>query len=156
MSDGEVSEKLLSDAFADRKTGRRVLQDMAKVNPTLVQWLAAFAFAQRILHSVQRLLHLQGSKEIHELQENYLGVRLIGISRSVSRRICAVSGTAGNGSCSSPRATVFSSLMARCWQTVKTNNPDVPTRLSSMCRRSRSGSTEKPRRNFCVAIRRKP
>ena len=74
MSDSEVTEELLANAFADRKTSRRVLQDMSKVNPTLVQRLAAFT--EKILHSAQRLLHLQDSKAVSELQGKYPGVRL--------------------------------------------------------------------------------
>ncbi|MBQ7478457.1 MAG: hypothetical protein IJT01_06120 [Selenomonadaceae bacterium] len=86
MSDSEVAEELLADAFADRKTGRRVLQDMAKANPTLLQRLAAFT--QRILHGARRFLHLRDSKETRELQEKYPGVRLTdGQFRDFSERI---------------------------------------------------------------------
>lgn len=74
MSDDDVTEELLANAFADYKTGRRVLQDMAKVNPALVQRLAAFT--QKILHSAQRLFHLREGKSAQELRENYPGVCL--------------------------------------------------------------------------------
>ncbi len=93
MSDGEVAEELLANAFADRKTGRRMLQDMAKANPTLVQRLAAFT--QRILQNARRLLHLQDSKDIRELQEKYPGVRLTDrqfrdFSERITENLCSL------------------------------------------------------------------
>ena len=93
MSDGEVAEELMADAFADRKTGRRMLQDMAKANPTLVQRLAAFT--QRILQNARRLLHLQDSKDICELQEKYPGVRLTDrqfrdFSERITENLCSL------------------------------------------------------------------
>ena len=86
MSEGEVVEELLADAFADHKTGRRLWQDMAKVNPTLVKQLVAFT--QKILYSAQRLLHLREGKETEELREKYPGVRLTDAQfRDFSERI---------------------------------------------------------------------
>ncbi len=93
MSDSEVAEELLADAFADRKTGRRAWQDMAKTNPTLAKRLAAFA--QKILHSARRLLHLQDSRTAHELREKYPGVRLTDrqfqdFSERITENLCSL------------------------------------------------------------------
>lgn len=93
MSDDEVTEELLANAFADYKTGRRVWQDMAKVNPTLVQRLAAFT--QKILHSAQRLLHLREGKSAQELRENYPGVCLTDrqfrdFSERIAKNLCSL------------------------------------------------------------------
>ena len=113
MSDGEVTEELLANAFADHKTARgqerrllapapalahpvrcrRILQDMAKVNPTLVQRLAAFT--QKILHSAQRLFHLREGKSAQELRENYPGVCLTDrqfrdFSERIAENLCSL------------------------------------------------------------------
>ena len=93
MSDGEVAEELLANAFADHKIGRRILQDMAKANPTLVQRLAAFT--QKILQSAQRLLHLREGKSSQGLLENYPGVCLTDrqfrdFSERIAENLCSL------------------------------------------------------------------
>ena len=42
MTDAKVREEMLADAFADFKTGRRILEEMADKKPTLAEKVVAF------------------------------------------------------------------------------------------------------------------
>ena len=55
LSDSKVVEEMLADAFADLKTGRKILQDMADKKPTLANKI--ITFAKKILDCAKKFLH---------------------------------------------------------------------------------------------------
>jgi len=54
LSDSKVVEEMLADAFADLKTGRKILQDMAEKKPTLANKI--ITFAKKILDCAKKFL----------------------------------------------------------------------------------------------------
>ena len=54
FSDSKVIEEMLADAFADLKTGRKILQDMAEKKPTLANKI--IAFTKKILDCAKKFL----------------------------------------------------------------------------------------------------
>ena len=61
MSKSKAMEEMLADAFADMKTGRRVIAEISKENQSLADKLAAFT--QKLLDGVKKFFT---AKEVHE------------------------------------------------------------------------------------------
>jgi hypothetical protein len=61
MSKSRAMEEMLADAFADMKTGRRVIDKISAENRSLADKLAAFT--QKLLDGVKKFFH---TKEVHE------------------------------------------------------------------------------------------
>lgn len=98
MSDGEVMEELLADAFADSKIGRRTWQHTAEKNPTLVRRLTAYI--QKILRSAQRFFR-HGHEISQQGKEDYPGVRLTDkqfrdFSMRMAENLCSLCDIQGN------------------------------------------------------------
>ena len=55
LSDSKVVEEMLADAFADMKTGRKILQDIAEKKPTLANKI--ITFTKKILDCAKKFLH---------------------------------------------------------------------------------------------------
>lgn len=53
--------EMLADAFADMKTGRRVMEEISKENRSLADKLAAFA--QKLLDGVKNFFKAKGVQE---------------------------------------------------------------------------------------------
>ena len=68
MSKSKVMEEMLADAFADMKTGRRVLEKISKENRSLAGRLAAFT--QKLLDGVKKFFKAK------EVREKYPAVTL--------------------------------------------------------------------------------
>ena len=68
MSKSRVMEEMLADAFADMKTGRRVLEKISKENRSLADRLAAFT--QKLLDGVKKFFKAK------EVREKYPAVTL--------------------------------------------------------------------------------
>lgn len=61
MSNAAVVEEMLADAFADMKTGRRVIEKMAEENPGLAKKFAAFT--KKLLAGVKKFLKAKDTAE---------------------------------------------------------------------------------------------
>ena len=61
MSESKIKEEMLADAFADMKTGRRIVEEMAKENESLASKLKEFT--KKLLNGVQKFFK---SKEVQE------------------------------------------------------------------------------------------
>ena len=68
MSKTKAMEEMLADAFADMKTGRRVIEEILKENHSLADKLAAYT--QKLFDSVKKIFH---SKKV---REKYPAVKL--------------------------------------------------------------------------------
>ena len=68
MSKSKAMEEMLADAFADMKTGRRVIEEISKKNRSLADKLATFA--QKLLDGVKKFF------KAREVREKYPAVTL--------------------------------------------------------------------------------
>lgn len=68
MSKSKVMEEMLADAFADMKTGRRVIEEISKENRSLADRFAAFT--QKLLDGVKKFFKAK------EVREKYPAVTL--------------------------------------------------------------------------------
>ena len=87
MSESKVREELLADAFADMKTGRRIVEEMAQENQSTAQKL--INFTKKLLEGVKKFFK---SKEV---QEKYPSVALTNkqfknFVERVEENICSV------------------------------------------------------------------
>ena len=87
MSKTKVMEEMLADAFADMKTGRRVIAEISKENRSLADRLAAFA--QKLLDGVKKFFKAK------EVREKYPSVTLTSkqfkdFATRIDENICAM------------------------------------------------------------------
>lgn len=73
MPDTTVREEMLADAFADLKSGRRIIENMATENRTLTQRF--IAFTKHIVESAKNLFKAEGEDKAR-LEGKYPGARL--------------------------------------------------------------------------------
>ena len=65
MSDSRVMEEMLADAFADMKTGRRIVEEIATENRSLASRLKEFT--QKLLNGVKKFFKSQEVREKYPL-----------------------------------------------------------------------------------------
>ena len=87
MNKSKVMEEMLADAFADMKTGRRIVEKISKENRSLAQKLADFT--KKLLNGVKRFFNAK------EVQEKYPEVALTdrqfkNFVERVEENICSV------------------------------------------------------------------
>ena len=80
MSKSKVMEEMLADAFADMKTGRRIVEEITEENRSLAQKLADFT--KKLLNGVKKFFNAK------EVQEKYPEVALTNLQfRNFTSRI---------------------------------------------------------------------